>query len=133
MSENNSKKPSDKLISSIKHWVQLDDKVRKLKDEMKELNDEKKDHEEIVLTELSKMEEQVINISDGKLRRTVTKTQAPLKKENIQKTVFEFTKDEQKTFDIIDKIMTSRETSEKVNLKRVKNRESIIKKVDKEI
>ena len=41
MSENN-KKPSEKLITSIKHWVQLDDKVRKLKDEMKELNDEKK-------------------------------------------------------------------------------------------
>ena len=34
------KKPSEKLITSIKHWVQLDDKVRKLKNEMKELNDE---------------------------------------------------------------------------------------------
>ena len=132
MSENN-KKPSEKLITSIKHWVQLDDKVRKLKDEMKELNDEKKDHEEVVLAELSKMDEQVINISDGKLRRNVTKTQAPLKKEEIQKTIFEFTKDEQKTFDMIEKIMSSRQVTEKVNLKRVKNRESVIKKADKEI
>ena len=78
------KKPSEKLIISIKHWVQLDDKVRKLKDEMKDLNDEKKEYEETVLNELSKMEEQVINISDGKLRRNVTKTQTPLKKEDIQ-------------------------------------------------
>ena len=132
MSENN-KKPSDKLISSIKHWVQLDDKVRKLKDEMKELSNEKKSHEEVVLTELEKMEEQAINISDGKLRRNLTKTQAPLKKEEIQKTIFEFTKDEQKTFDIIEKIMSSRQVTEKVNLKRVKNRESVIKKADKEI
>lgn len=132
MSESN-KKPSEKLITSIKHWVQLDDKVRKLKDEMKDLNEEKKEHEEIVLEELAKMEEQAINISDGKLRRNVTKTTTPLKKEDIQKTIFEFTKDEQKTFDMIDKIMASRQTTEKVKLVRTKNRESVIKKADKEI
>ncbi len=131
MSDN--KKPSDKLISSIKQWVQLDDKARKLKEEIKDLNDEKKAHEELVLEELSKMEEQVISISDGKLRRNVTKTQAPLKKDTIQKTIFEFTKDEKKTFDMIEKIMASREVTEKVNLKRIKNRESVIKKFDKEI
>ena len=83
------KKPSEKLIISIKHWVQLDDRVRKLKDEIKELTDEKKNHEEVVLAELLKLDEQVIAISDGKLRRNVTKTQAPLKKEEIQKTIFD--------------------------------------------
>jgi hypothetical protein len=103
MSENE-KKPSDKLINSIKNWVQLDDKIRKLKDEIKELNNDKKEYEDIVLGELEKMDEQVINISDGKLRRSITKTQTPLKKEEIQKTIFEFTKDEQKTFDMIEKI-----------------------------
>jgi hypothetical protein len=132
MSESN-KKPSEKLITSIKHWVQIDDKIRKLKNELKELNDEKKTHEEIVLVELSNMDEQVINISDGKLRKNVTKTQSALKKDEIQKTIFEFTNDEQKTFNIIEKIMATRRVTEKVNLKRVKNRESVIKKVDKEI
>ena len=132
MSESN-KKPSEKLITSIKHWVQIDDKIRKLKNELKELNDEKKTHEEIVLVELSNMDEQVINISDGKLRKNVTKTQSALKKDEIQKTIFEFTKDEQKTFNIIEKIMATRRVTEKVNLKRVKNRESVIKKVDKQI
>jgi hypothetical protein len=131
MSENN-KKPSEKLVISIKHWVHLDDKIKKLKDEIKEINNEKKEHEEVVLDELSKMEEQVINISNGKLRRNVTKMQTPLKKEEIQKTIFEFTKDEQKTFDMIEKIMSSRQVKEKVNLKRIINRESVIKKSDKE-
>lgn len=131
MSENN-KKPSEKLVISIKHWVHLDDKIKKLKDEIKEINNEKKEHEEVVLDELSKMEEQVINISNGKLRRNVTKMQTPLKKEEIQKTIFEFTKDEQKTFDMIEKIMSSRQVKEKVNLKRITNRESVIKKSDKE-
>ena len=121
MSENE-KKPSDKLINSIKNWVQLDDKIRKLKDEIKELNNDKKEYEDIVLGELEKMDEQVINISDGKLRRSITKTQTPLKKEEIQKTIFEFTKDEQKTFDMIEKIMTSRQIKEKINLKRIKNK-----------
>ena len=129
----NSKIPSEKLIISIKHWVHLDDKIKKLKDEIKELNNEKKEHEEFVLDELSKMEEQVINITNGKLRRNITKTQTPLKKEEIQKTIFEFTKDEQKTYDMIDKIMSSRQIKEKINLKRIINRESVIKKSDKEL
>jgi hypothetical protein len=130
MSDN--KKPSEQLINSIKHWVHLDDKIRKLKEEIKNINEEKKEHEEIVLNELSKMEEQIIAISDGKLRRNVTKNQGPIKKENIQKTIFEFTKDEEKTYDMIQKIMSSRTVTEKVNLKRIKNRESVIKKPDKE-
>lgn len=131
MSEN--KKPSEKLINSIKNWVFFDDKIRKLKDEMKDLSQEKKNFEEIVLDELSKMEEDVISITDGKLRKTVIKTQSALKKENIQKTIFEFTKDEQKTFDIIEKIMISREVKEKVNLKRTKDKDTFIKNPAKEI
>ena len=131
MSEN--KKPSEKLINSIKNWVFFDDKIRKLKDEMKDLSQEKKNFEEIVLDELSKMEEDVISITDGKLRKTVIKTQSALKKENIQKTIFEFTKDEQKTFDIIEKIRISREVKEKVNLKRTKDKDTFIKNPAKEI
>jgi len=126
MSDN--KKPSEKLINSIKHWVQLDDKIMKLKNEIKNINEERKEHENIVLSELEKMEEQVISISDGKLKRNITKSQAPIKKENIQKTILEFTKDQDKTSQIIEKIMTSRETKEKINLKRIINKESVIKK-----
>ena len=132
MSENE-KRPSEKLISSIKNWVQIDDRVRKLKNEMKDLNDAKKEYEDLVLNELSKMEEQTINISDGKLKRSVTKSQSPLKKEEIQRTIFEFTKDEEQTFNMIEKIMATRQVTEKVNLKRIKNKESVIKKSDKEI
>jgi hypothetical protein len=80
------------------------------------------------------MDEKVISISDGKIRKNVTKTQTPLKKEHIQKTIFDFTKDEVKTFELLDVMMKSRQTVEKVNLKRIKNRESVIKKnTDKEI
>ena len=134
-SENEEKKQvSNKFVNSIKHWVAIDDKMRKLKDELKNLGNEKKEYEKSVIEELDKMDEKVISISDGKIRKNVTKTQTPLKKEHIQKTIFDFTKDEVKTFELLDVMMKSRQTVEKVNLKRIKNRESVIKKnTDKEI
>jgi hypothetical protein len=134
-SENEEKKQvSNKFVNSIKHWVTIDDKMRKLKDELKNLGNEKKEYEKSVIEELDKMDEKVISISDGKIRKNVTKTQTPLKKEHIQKTIFDFTKDEVKTFELLDVMMKSRQTVEKVNLKRIKNRESVIKKnTDKEI
>ena len=138
MSEDNledKKEVSNKFISSIKNWVTIDDKIRKineetkkLREEIKTLNGQKEQYEKSVLDELDKMEEKVIAISDGKIRKTVTKSQKPLKKEDIQKTIFEFTKDEKKTFDMVEQMMKSRPTVEKVNLKRTKNRESVIKK-----
>jgi uncharacterized protein (DUF3084 family) len=144
MSEDNSedkKEVSNKFVSAIKNWVTIDDKIRKinedtkkLREEIKTLNGQKEQYEKAVLDELDKMEEKVIAISDGKIRKNVTKSQKPLKKEDIQKTIFEFTKDEKKTFDMVEQMMKSRPTVEKVNLKRTKNRESVIKKnKDKEI
>jgi hypothetical protein len=144
MSEDNSedkKEVSNKFVSAIKNWVTIDDKIRKineetkkLREEIKTLNGQKEQYEKIVLDELDKMEEKVIAISDGKIRKNVTKSQKPLKKEDIQKTIFEFTKDEKKTFDMVEQMMKTRPTVEKVNLKRTKNRESVIKKNnDKEI
>ena len=138
MSEDNSedkKEVSNKFVSAIKNWVTIDDKIRKineetkkLREEIKTLNGQKEQYEKAVLDELDKMEEKVIAISDGKIRKNVTKSQKPLKKEDIQKTIFEFTKDEKKTFDMVEQMMKSRPTVEKVNLKRTKNRESVIKK-----
>ena len=117
------KEISQKFVNSIKNWVNIDDKIKKLREEIKELNNEKKIYEEIVLTELDKMEEKVISITDGKLQKNVSKTQEPLKKETIQKSIFDFIKDETKTKELMTNMMNSRKIVEKVNLKRIKNRE----------
>jgi hypothetical protein len=100
--------------------------MKKYKDELKILTSQKQEFEKLVLDELDKMDEKVISISDGKIRKNVSKTQKPLKKEDIQKTIFEFTKDEKKTFDIIEQMEKTRQTVEKINLKRTKNKESVI-------
>jgi hypothetical protein len=134
MSEEEKKQVTNKFVNSIKQWVTLDDRMQKLKEELKKISNEKKEVEEIVLSELDKMDEKVISISDGKIRKNISKSQTPLKKEHIQKTIFDFTKDESKTSEIIDQMMKSRQTVERVNLKRTKNRESVIQKnTDKSI
>jgi len=125
MSEDNVEPPkqiSTELINSIKKWVSIDDDIKKIRNKTKELTSEKKELEIIILDELDKIDEQVIEITDGKLRKNISKTQTPLKKEHIIKTIQEFTKDEQKTNDIIDYMMKSRQVVEKINLKRTKNK-----------
>ena len=64
-------------------WVDLDDKIRKHNAEVKQLKNEKKEFESQILTYLENIGQNVIDISDGKLRRNVSKTKAPLKKETI--------------------------------------------------
>lgn len=124
MSEDKQKTPTKEFIESIKVWVSIDDKIKKLKDEIKNLTTEKKEYETEILQGLDKLEESAISITDGKLKKNVSKTQTPLKKELIHKSIFEFLKDEKKTLDIIDSMNKSRQFVERVNLKRVKNRES---------
>jgi TATA-box binding protein (TBP) (component of TFIID and TFIIIB) len=122
------KEVSNTFVKSIKTWVTLDDRMMKLKEELKTIGNEKKEFEKVILEELDKMDEKVISISDGKIRKSICKSQTPLKKEHFQKTLFDLTKDEKKTFDIIQNMMKSRQVVEKVNLKRIKNKESVIKK-----
>jgi DNA repair ATPase RecN len=80
------KQVSNKFVNSIKNWVAIDDKIRKINNEMKKYKDElkiltsqKQEFEKLVLDELDKMDEKVISISDGKIRKNVSKTQKPLK------------------------------------------------------
>jgi hypothetical protein len=128
MSEDNKKEitkmPTQELVESIKLWVNIDDKIKKFNDEIKTLKNEKKEHECIILQELDKMDENTIGITDGKLKKNVLKSQTALKKDIIHKSIFEFIKDEKKTLDILDHMNKARPTVEKVNLKRIKNRDS---------
>ena len=125
MSENNNKVISKEFVESIKNWVTLDDKINQLKNEIKNLTTEKKENEIEILQGLDKLEENTIAITDGKIKKNILKSQTPLKKEMIQKSIFDFIKDEKKTQDILDNINKSRQVVEKVNLKRIKNKDSV--------
>lgn len=112
----------------VVNWVKIDDDIRSLNQKIKDLKDEKKEFEVFILEYMNTINESTINISDGKLRLNRSKTKAPLKEENIQSALLDITKDSNKALELTKYIFQSRPLTERVNLKRTKNR---IKKVKK--
>ncbi len=108
---------------NVLRWVEIDDDIRSIRAKVKELNDEKKQYEEQIISYLNKVDEESIVIKDGKLSKSVSKSQAPLKKENIHKSITELVGDSTKAMAITEHILNNRETTQKVRLSRTKNRE----------
>jgi hypothetical protein len=115
-------KVSEQFKQAIVRWVKYDDDLKKIRETVKEINDEKKQAEEYILSYLDNIGQSEIGITDGKLEKKVTKSQAPLKKENIQKALNDIVKDDSKASLMTEHILKSRETKEKVALKRIKIR-----------
>jgi hypothetical protein len=123
MSEQENKKMvSPEFVNSVKKYLEVDDKLKEYRDMIKKLTTDKKEKEEYILNYLQSIEESVIDVRDGKLRRNISKTQAPLKKELIQKTLTEIVGDAIKAQSITDQMMKSRPIVERVTLKRTKNK-----------
>ena len=101
--------------------------------QIKELKDEKKEYETFILEFMQSNHENVINISDGKLRVNKSTTKAALKQESIQSSLFDLTRDPNKALQMTKYILDNRPLAERVNLKRTKNRPSKKKKKDKDI
>jgi hypothetical protein len=116
------KKISKEFVESVKRYLEVDDKLKEIKEKTKNLNTEKKQKEEFILNYLQTIDEKVIDVADGKLRRNISKTQAPLKKETIQKALIDIVGDANKATAITEQIIKSRPTVERVTLKRTKNR-----------
>jgi len=125
MSEQENKKTvSPEFINSVKKYLEVDDKIKEHRDIMKKLTTDKKEKEDYILNYLQSIEESVIDVRDGKLRRNISKTQAPLKKELIHKTLTEIVGDAIKAQAMTDQIVKSRPVVERVTLKRTKNKVS---------
>ena len=116
------KKISKEFVDSVKRYLEVDDKLREIKEKTKDLNTEKKQKEEFILNYLQTIDEKVIDVADGKLRRNISKTQAPLKKETIHKALIDIVGDANKATAMTDQIIKSRPIIERVTLKRTKNR-----------
>tara|TARA_E500000178_G_C16910999_1_gene702642 strand:+ start:378 stop:794 length:417 start_codon:yes stop_codon:yes gene_type:complete len=128
MSDNS---PSDKDVQNkvtndfkkkVLKWLEIDDEIRAIRAKTKELTNDKKQYEEFILSFLEDVGEKELAVNDGKLRRNVSKTKAPLNKASIQKALDEIVKDKTKATTMTDHIINSRPMVERVNLKRTKNR-----------
>jgi len=103
-------------------WVKLDDIVRVKNAELKEIKSDKKSIEEYILECMNKLDEGVIDISDGKLRLNKTKTKSGLKQTIIQEALTELTKDNTQAQTMTQYILDKRPVVERMNLKRTFNR-----------
>merc|ERR1712146_756925 len=88
-------------------WLEIDDQIREMRAKSKELNTEKKQHEEYILNFLEQVGEKELAVSDGKLRRNVSKTKKPLSKDTIQKALNELVKDKEKATTMTEHIINS--------------------------
>ena len=131
MSNPEKKKVSPEFVQSVKKYLEVDDKLRKLREETKTLTTNRKQNEEFILNYLQTIDENVIDVADGKLKRNVSKTPTPLKKETIQKALTDIMGDSIKAQAMTDQIIKSRPMVEKITLKRTKNKMlDIFEKVD---
>lgn len=137
MSDNNSSDSNDSNVqekvtkefkNKVLKWLSIDDQIRQHRQQTKILTKEKKENEEFILNFLENVGEKELAVSDGKLRRNVSKTKAPLNKSSIQKALEEIVKDKTKSSAMTDHIINSRPVVERVNLKRTRNRGSKDKK-----
>jgi hypothetical protein len=122
MSEIEKKTVSPEFVNIVKKYLEIDDKLKENRETIKKLTSDKKDKEDFILNYLQSIEESVIDVRDGKLRRNISKTQAPLKKDQIHKTLTEIVGDSIKAQAMTDQIIKSRPIVERVTLKRTKNK-----------
>lgn len=115
---------SPEFVQAVKKYLDVDNKLREIKEKTKTLTFEKKEKEEFILNYLQSIDEQEVGVVDGKLKRNISKSQAPLKKESIQKALTEITGDLVKAQTMTEHILKSRPTIEKITLRRTKNKKT---------
>lgn len=116
------KKVTDEFKNKVLKWLSIDDKIREYRQQIKILIKEKKDNEEYILSFLENVGEKELAVTDGKLRRNVSKTKASLNKVSIQKALDDIVKDKTKASQMVEYIINNRPIVERINLKRTKNK-----------
>ena len=114
------KEVTEEFVEVVKNWVKIDDEIREKNQQIKELKDERKEFETFILEYMDKINENVINISDGKLRRNKSASKGALKQDAIQHALLDITQDSSKAMQMTKYIMDSRLVVERVNLKELK-------------
>lgn len=115
---------SKELQEHVIKYVKLDNMVKKKTEELAELKKQRKPSEEFILKEMEKLDESMIEIGDGKLRRNKSETKKALDQDTIKKAIAEQVKDPKIVDDIMKKMDASRPIVEHINLKRTSNRKA---------
>jgi predicted CopG family antitoxin len=115
------------FVGMVIQWVKLDDKIRGLAQEMKEMKEEKKQYEEFILEFMNRENQDVLNISSGgTLRKSVSRSKGGIKEDHISTVLMKFTNDQHEASKITHAIMSDRPQTERVYLKRCNPRKKEI-------
>ena len=120
--ENKDSSSDEELKKKFKNiviaWVQLDDKIKTINSELKNMKDEKKQYEDFILDFMEKYNENMITLSNGILKKNVSQTKQSINEEMINEAIEVFTKDAEQAYTITQKIIQKRQVNEKISLKR---------------
>ena len=109
---------SREFQENVVKYVKIDDMMKKKQKEIAELRNQRKTCEEFIIKYLDQINESVIEISNGKLRKSKSETKVPLNVEIIKDAIMVKVKNPT----IVNEIMTNmdkmRPKKERVTLKR---------------
>lgn len=103
---------------SVIKYVKLDDIIRKREAEIKDLKNQRKPCEAIILNYLDTINETVIDITMGKLRKNKSETKSPLNKDIIKEAITEKIQDPAVVEQLLNRMDELRPMKTNVNLKR---------------
>jgi hypothetical protein len=107
----------------IQQWVSIDNKIRLLSDQIKELREKRTKLSENLndYAKENNLSNATIQISDGKLKFASTKVQSPLTFKYLEKSLSEIIKNENHVKHIIEHIKNNREIKTLHEIKRFSN------------
>ena len=103
----------------VKEWLSLDDDIKTLNSHLKERKKRKNDLTPEILDFMNQHKIDDMNSDGHKLKYTESKIKKPINKDYIQKQLSNFLKNTQQAEDATDYILTNREITVKVRLKRI--------------
>ena len=102
----------------VHEWLSIDDKIKQLKEAEKKLNEDKKKLNEPILEFMSKNNIEYCNTSSGKIKYVISDVKKPINRQYLIDKLAVFFKNTQKSEEITAFLFDSRETEQKVNLRR---------------
>lgn len=115
-------KISKEFQENVVKFVKLDDLMRKKQQEMTELREQRKPCEQYILKYLDNVDENVIEITNGKLRKNKSETKAALTQDVMKSAISEKVSDPKLVEEILKIMETKRPLNTHVNLKRTGTR-----------
>ena len=117
-SDNKEKVITEEFKQMVIAWVSRDDKIREINKHMKELKNEKKELEQSILKYMNDIDLNILEIGNGKLRRSTSKTKGALKHDSIQNILMKLFNNVEQAHTTAKFILENRPTNETVRLKR---------------